>query len=119
MKKAKRRNNIIHLTDLSFKVIRPYKEKDNSNDDTRSFFSKPDDDEVKFFKDRAASYGPDEVIPIVHWDGKCWKGFLEKGLCEILADNDMEKAWDYLAIFIHQQFEEVYRQGFYDGCDDY
>lgn len=111
----KRNNKILQFTDLSFN----HKQKSNfsfkENKETDSTFMKPTDEEVQFFKERARSYDPDNVVPVIHWDGECWKGFLEKAICEFLADGDMTKAWDYLAIFIYKQFEDIYRQGFDDG----
>ena len=111
----RKRNNIVQFTDLQFnKVNHENIFIDEEEDGGKRQFTKPTDEEVKFFRERAKSYGND-MVPVTHWDGECWRGFLEKGLCEIMAHNDINLAWDYLAIFIYNEFKNVYLQGFEDG----
>ena len=112
----KKRNNIMQFTDLKFNKVNWQQEigSDREEKEPDSFFGKPTDEEVKFFRERALSYG-DNMVPTIHWDGECWKGFLEHAICEYLADGNMDLAWDYLAIFIYKEFKRTYLKGFEDG----
>ena len=111
----KKRHNIVQFTDLQFnKINHENIFNENEEDEQNSFFKKPTDEEVKMFKERALSYG-DDLVPVIHWDGECWKGFLEKGLCEWMANKDINLAWDYLAIFIYNQIKDAFLNGFEEG----
>lgn len=59
--------------------------------------------EIEALKKRTDSYGEDEMIDVMDWDGECWKSFFEE-ICSDLAKAYEEDVWDVIAVMIPMMF---------------
>ena len=58
-------------------------------------------EKVMELKEKADSYGKDEMVDTKDWDGECWKAFFEKVVQGVAQMYDLDP-WDVLVVFMHE-----------------